>query len=449
MNRKKLLFISGSVLGAALIVWVILIAGIFRNGKTPEKKDSSEKEMTGKKSGESTEKKPEEEFYEVYRMTGNYSVTDDGKTKTPVVLYSYDKDGNILKETLYSEGNLVQESAYSYDKSGNLTVMTEYDAKGNVLHRYDYTYDRDGRRILETSSNGQGDVTETIESEYWSNGNLKKSTLSYTEAAIVISEYRSICSYNEAGMLTEKEVHYDGGNVESIICDYDAQNRILKELATYNDVERERSEYEYQADRITERYYEYGLPVRTYVKNTDDQILELYEYLEGKEYLSVSNTYDDSGKVLKRTNFGIEGKEIGGTDYSYDEHGNLIEKKEFSAYRSSIYMSERNTYEYDESNRLIKENGSYYSIDAGEYHSYERYFQNGLQTAYFAFDSQKMKVSEDHYEYDEHGNLIAKSSWNQGLIPAEFAYEYQMFRVPKSRLTDEEIEKLGLTEQGK
>ena len=112
-------------------------------------------------------------------------------------------------------------------------------------------------------------------------------------------------------------------------------------------------------------------------------------------------------------------------------------------------MSERNTYEYDESNRLIKENGSYYSLDAGEYHSYERYFQNGLQTAYFAFDSQKMKVSEDHYEYDEHGNLIAKSSWSQGLIPAEFAYEYQMFRVPKSRLTDEEIEKLGLTEQGK
>ncbi|MBO4484418.1 MAG: hypothetical protein J5738_03425 [Lachnospiraceae bacterium] len=177
LSKKGFVILFGSVLGVALIVWVVLIFGIFRKDKNEKK--IPEWVESGK--AQTYELPAVPEGYElVFRQVATYDVSKEGK----VVLrekYLYDADGNSTESVYYDEDGkydggtkyvtnsdgskteitydekkaVKEETVWKYDSNGNTTeYITELaDIDGLLVERkrVTYEYDADGNKIRETS----------------------------------------------------------------------------------------------------------------------------------------------------------------------------------------------------------------------------------------------------------------------------------------------------------
>ena len=137
----------------------------------------------------------------------SYSYLEDGSLDYVIEdEYTYDSQGNVIKENSYHDGELTyvyerefdedgnELVEYHYDDQGELLFMTkkEYDSQGNrtfyghytgegkPLSLNEYKYDEHGEMISEYSDDAPDDPEEddetlrTYENEYDSNGNLVK-----------------------------------------------------------------------------------------------------------------------------------------------------------------------------------------------------------------------------------------------------------------------------------
>lgn len=135
--------------------------------------------------------------------------------------YEYNSNGTPAKITHYTNDTLYSTLFYEYDEYNNPIKVTK-DAKASPSN-----YDKN--LYYEYEYNGDGNIL--IKKEYSSENKLK-----YTETY----------TYNEAGIITEKEFSDNILNeYHKYIYSYNAENQLIKEELFFNDSFFSTTEYEY------------------------------------------------------------------------------------------------------------------------------------------------------------------------------------------------------------
>ena len=265
------------------------------NGKvigTNENGKETEIDISGKKNSEAETE---------YLMTKKTRYNADDSVDM-IYEYEYDSEGNMIKETIVSDGN-ERCTEYEYNEDGNLIKSSdyedeyykeyEYDSNGNLVEErtYDgeyeylnvYEYDSHNNMIKATEYEYDGDVF-TFELEYEYNADDKPiRVMIYDEDANKSSMYE--IEYNSNGEVI-KETDYDfDGSVRSVTeYEYDEKGNMTKEVTDYNETYEEQSgtiKYEYDADSNLVKEVEY---------NYVDDIVCVTEY-----------EFDSNGNMTKMT----------------------------------------------------------------------------------------------------------------------------------------------------
>ena len=267
------------------------------------------------------------------RKTVSTTVMPDGS------LQEFDKDGKLIKHTLYrDDGSL--DCILEYDENSNLIKDVHYDEKGQGLWYSEYKYDKSGNRI---------------ENLYYSDGQLRWS-----------QKYE----YDESGKCI-KGMQYDAdGNLENYsLPEYNDKGKILK-WQTY---EKDNTptdfiiyEYDENGTQASKKFYSAnGRVVRSeiYIDGVYDRYIT-YNY-ENNRLFGVSE-YDKNNNLIRYYSYGYSYDSTGAlTGYSVDEL-EPIEKSPYytfkhiktSQYDADGNLTEYKVFEYDE-NGIVKKTTRY------------------------------------------------------------------------------------------
>lgn len=484
LTKKGLCIAVGSVLGVALIAWILLVVGIFRKDKkeefvwTPPSYDIPE---------------VPEGYQLVFKVKKEYNVSKYG-IKTLSKSYEYDKNGNELvcceyegalriykkTEQTYddqnrllsytetdSDGNVSANTTYTYDQSGNL-IEYEHELDGYKASRGVYQYDADGICTNAVFYNSDGSIgSETV---FYPGGNpQKEKRYLYTgvEETVYDEDYNVlICTmtddegtfvkeentYSEDGVLLETIARPWRDEEERTVYYYDESGIRIKNVVWKNG--KISSETLYQDGNITEIYhyredgsrvliaqYEYGDNGRItrtdyddntggIIRKTVSRAMDDYEITEeawivgdnGELVPKYSIEYDEDGFEIALTYY-VDGEVYNYTEYEYD---NKDLWKDYVGRKSSNLASKTT---------VKKPNGEveYYIIrefNAGRnttkcmyYNPDGSYYDNGPESGYNGFTS----------EYDEYGNMVRQIVYHFGKVYEQTIIEYEPFAVPVTK----------------
>ncbi len=128
---------------------------------------------------------------------------DDGQSISD---YTYDANGNLIKEVYTSSSGSKSISDHTYDANGNLIKEVETDSDGDK-EIYDYTYDANGNLIKEVETDSDGD-RYISDYTYDANGNLIKEVYTFSSGSKSISDY----TYDANGNLIKEVYTSSNGN---------------------------------------------------------------------------------------------------------------------------------------------------------------------------------------------------------------------------------------------
>ena len=110
---------------------------------------------------------------QLVKMTILYNNTAEvGETYT----YEYDATGKLVKECLYTDGQLDDFYTYEYDKNGRLSKETEYGAKGKIKNFKTYEYLDKGLTVVKKSVKADGTYYRYSVKRYDAAGNQLESS---------------------------------------------------------------------------------------------------------------------------------------------------------------------------------------------------------------------------------------------------------------------------------
>lgn len=210
-----------------------------------------------------------------------FRIEDGGKETcgmTGKSVYEYDKKGNKIKSTEYSDGEIVRTYSYTYDENGNVltqTILYESSSSETVIT---YTYDENGR------------VNSKLTVDTWLEDKGKLEEYTYDERGNVIATQTT---YDDAEpeAITREYTYDDNGNIVKCIRGEEGQ--------TYID------EYTYDENGNVLIQIDGGDKYREAI---------CYEY-----------EYDDNNNCIKKTEYEAEtGKILGVDEYVYNKNNNLI-----------------------------------------------------------------------------------------------------------------------------
>ena len=449
LSKKTYLITAGTVLGIVLIAWVILIVGIFKKDKKPQKNASTEPGIVKYDLPEIPD------GYElVFRKTGFYKMSDNG-TKTYMQKWTYDDAGNCLSETDFEkDGKTVVFAVESeYDEENREIKRTEYDGDRNVTRQIFRKYDSDGRLAESVDSTYEYSEYEESEGPHYTSTEetvfyydekgkkikqetkVNRSVFGEEESYAFISEwdengkpltegikgaygigivykvYRY--EYDAYGNLREKAWRWGNSKSEEYIVserDYYANENGTQRLIQHIEYSNDTTEppaggfgnakvYDYEGNKQLVRYTEYtdGIPVEEtkYVNDSKGNVLHAvtYQYqIDGdRKNITVRetvNTYDTAGKLLTSVT---------------TEDGKVIEE-----IATGDGEKKTITYKYNEYGKKFRD-----SVVTTNGNSVKRldYDENG-------------KITQDRTtEYDSDGNIIKILKYSKGVFEAW--YEYQ------------------------
>lgn len=190
--------------------------------------------------------------------TENKAYTKDG-------VYTYDDEGNLLRQAMTYNGTLLAYD-YTYDDENRL-IKAEYSAEGVVSAVHTYVYDENGLLVREDYI-ANGVVYYDYVNSYDTNGNLIKSefnaedgdyiyTYTYNDDGNLVKEtgtfpdgywYNVDYTYNANGELTKKVGTEEGGASYTTNYTYDNVGNCIKEESVYSDETKDVYTREYDAN---------------------------------------------------------------------------------------------------------------------------------------------------------------------------------------------------------
>ncbi len=411
-----------------------------------------------------------------YEYDGKHNVTKGTSAQGVVYKLSYDSAGNVIKsssvEVSHQTKGTWMERTMTASKNFAASVTDTYtytkDRLTAISHNgfnYGFAYDAFGN-ILNASVAGSRVVSYEYEAN---NGNLKKVT--YANGAYIRYSYdeqdRMLLSYYKDPSCAEQKLNgyvYDRqGNLAQVTNypsgkTYDLDYDFLGRLMRARDNEKNYYEYTYDANnQMTRMYHGTGTSgiATTYTYDKDGR--EVTAKASGNYYLTTD--YDSLGRVVSQmwTNptkpsgvifqysdtdstkrSGLPDAVVSGSrniGYTYDGNGNIT-KIQDSDTNAIGGTTKAIVYQYDELNRLIRENNQIlnktvvYSYDVGGNLVSEKEYAYTTGTLPSAAVSAKtgtfdgtwkdklMKWGSTAMTYDAVGNMLTKGSvrytWTQG-----------------------------------
>ena len=427
LSKKGFVILFGSVLGVALIVWVVLIFGIFRkdkNKKVPEWVESGKAQ---------TYELPE--VPEGYKLTffqvAEYDVSKNGKVvlrmknvfddddNQTATLY-YDESGKYAGETRYSKNNDGSETAVTYDEKKKVVkeAVSWYDSNRNLVEyteqeenedgdlefseRKTYEYDADGNKIRETNYNADGSLRDytvfdsegrTLEERLWTG---------------------DVCynKYDEKGNLLEKKrVWEEDGELQEYVQEeyqYAPDGRLL-EIRSYG----ERTKYEYDGNGKMVKeivYYDNGNVRKLTEYNEKELPVRIISYDYGDDPVTWTQTceYDGNGNEIKRVTY-ADDKLISWYEMEYDEIG-----AKYGRYTRVVSK--------DEDGKILDYTEMKY-VESGD--------NVPVRVMQMNYDGDSTIVEYGYeIELDEYGNEVRYKRYEKGELVSQTVFEYKAFVEP-------------------
>jgi len=211
---------------------------------------------------------------EPIKMVMTYSDSSDFMF---TVDFTYDANGNLVKQITKSNDTILQTYEATYDSKGNLTteIQTDsagsqytteyvYDTNGNLTKKSENHYDR-FERITEYVYDANGNLTKetrkqkdsnppsiasitTFEYTYDANGNLTKEVETRTnEGETAFFEDQDITEYTyDADGKLIKEKHSNSYGIDNTDYTYDNNGNLIKKICISEDNDKEIYEAEYK-----------------------------------------------------------------------------------------------------------------------------------------------------------------------------------------------------------
>lgn len=263
----------------------------------------TKKYYISKKSGEIKKGKLKEYSLESYYEDG-YMLSQNFRTSKfdMKILYEYDSNRNILKESVYENEILNYEVIHKYDLNGNL--IDSLNISTNDKYRIGTKY------------------------EYNSMGNLIKEHITDS----VDLDREEIHKYNSEGKEIEFYSFCNGEPNSKNIYKYDAKGNII-EIDYFDSEEKLMSKHKFEYDSKGNKtefvYLSNGRLIKKNILNTNRKIIEMYlSNSEGNLYLKLKYNYCSLDNLIEKC--------------SYDSNGNILYK-------------ETHEYELDQNNNWTKD----------------------------------------------------------------------------------------------
>ncbi|MBR4962044.1 MAG: hypothetical protein IKY52_14200 [Clostridia bacterium] len=236
-------------------------------------------------------------------LVRNTSYAADGTVESEYVHeYTYDADGNVLKEVFYVDGVLTGEDEYTVDAEGErlpVRATYYYDDGSSSVQEYDAFGDTVSYIYLDANNT----VINEESYEYAENGDgdryaFRTTSRSYDEGVIYITEENEY--YDTVRIL---KTDLDGNTLRDVRYEY-----------SYDDEGKKTALKRYENDVLVEEYPEYRM-VETdeYSMRFPASIIEYGE--DGSKTVSVNGDY---GEPVSVTRYDGAGNVTGSTAYTYE-----------------------------------------------------------------------------------------------------------------------------------
>ena len=275
--------------------------------------------------------------------------------------YTYNDDGELIKH-VFRDGTFEE---YEYDAMGRLIKRVFKDDNGTVVDieklEYDrffkkkqvlngdeteYGYDNAGRLIAQVQYDQSDD--KIINYEYDAYGNIKKEVLSTSqEDCVATTHYQFDAFGNCIHQFSELP---SGEKIESITCEYDDDNKLIKKEVLCSENEHATWEYNYDGfGNVTLERNPMGIEKQSFYRTVG---------LNGSGYMveereDVLPSYrrkvliDSYGHVIQLRVFDNDSTCVKDVEYRYDVNGNCVRENErLMGNHSSaqgVYITEKNT----------------------------------------------------------------------------------------------------------
>ena len=303
-----------------------------------------------------------------------------------VILYEYDGLNRLFKKKT-PDGTVTE---YSYTEKGMVTKITAYSANGKT-ETLEYCYAPDGSLTMASSSSTVDKYT------YAPNGKIETLTRN--------GKYRLEFAYDEIGNLTE-----------------------LKEYRCGIDVPDAVTTYTYNASGKLETVVQDGMLVAEYQY---DSLGRIQSQSDGTGNIT-TYSYDNGNKLVLMETRTSEGTVLYKEENKYNAKESVISRVISGLAPEVTGVAGSFLYTYDESDRLLMEQGTYGTI----HYAYDSMgnrltkTENGETTTY-VYDLCNKLISENtdgatiSYTYDAMGNLIEKSGDDGTMV-----YTYNLWNLP-------------------
>ena len=142
--------------------------------------------------------------------------------------YEYDLEGNVIKESIYPNGEFGWYHIYEYDLEGNVIKESSYGTDGELGNYQTYEYDTKGNLIRESSydSDDKGFYDWYKTYEYDTKGNLIKKSSYDTDGEL--GDYQTY-EYDTKGNLIKKSNYDTDGELNDYqTYEYNSENTLMK-----------------------------------------------------------------------------------------------------------------------------------------------------------------------------------------------------------------------------
>ena len=328
--------------------------------------------------------------------------------------YEYDRFDRVTKMSYADSSNLgsvLEQYTYSYDKNSNIiseTVINNYPAKQEekVNETRTYTYDSLNRMVTSKKTDNTNQTVSNASYTYDKVGNCTRKTTDdsisvYTYNELNQLKQNNVYYSNYQGVKSQKTYQYDanGNLVEEndyvkgikIINEYDTMNQLIKSVMTKSGITQytQVNTYNYDGQRIsktdngvkTNYYYQGDVLLYT----TDGAGSKTSQNIIGpQENVIATIRYENTGQhayfynkdIRTSVTNVINESGSGVVSYQYDDYGTTTKYGDEDFYNEVCYTSGV----YDESTGLYYLNARYYNPDTASFIMQDSY--RGEQSDY-------------------------------------------------------------------
>lgn len=157
------------------------------------------------------------------------------------------------------------------------------------------------------------------------------------------------------------------------------------------------------------------------------------EDITEQQYTEAEISYNEAGKILTEKHFNSDGSIESAVENEYDSQGNPIASAQ---YDESGELCQRNLFTYDEEGKILKKS-CFYGEGSPEFSTHYIY-ENGLLIREDSYNEEDFDYTEKSYEYDEKGRRIVTVEYDEeGKILYRTTDEYDENDRLTQRLREE------------